>query len=119
MGRLSHQEHQWEVAYRFFPGSSPWSVVGCYKEDHKPGHGKCRGYYLKTRKNSLTELSMQAAVYLTVLHAHGIIFLFFDCLIQPDMRSFALCFCMLFCCVWFLSIEDLLLSEGKQRERVL
>lgn len=41
----------------FFPGFFSFSVVGGCKEDYKPDHCECQGYYPQTKKSRLTELS--------------------------------------------------------------
>lgn len=55
-GRLSSQEYQLEIAYRFFSGFSSGSLVGSCKEDHKPCHSEYGSHCPQTKKSRLDEL---------------------------------------------------------------
>lgn len=61
-------------------------------------------------------LTVAVEVSLTLLSVLGTLFLLLGCLIQLCCEGFALSYCVLLCHVWFLSIEGLLFSYGRQRE---
>ena len=50
---------------------------------------------------------MRVNVSLTLLHVFGTLFLLLDCLVQA--------YCILFCFIWSLSLENLLFYRGKER----
>lgn len=59
---------------------------------------------------------MEANFFLTLLLALGTLCILLGCLIYPQYEASALSCCILFYCVPVLSLGDLQLFEGKQRE---